>query len=136
MPPPPRVGSRGFCGKYTWPEATELRPLVAVGLRAAPGLGAEPEDAARRSALGRAGHRRRPSDTRVAPALTLVDGLEGTSEVAVLAITVHLTPQRRNRHPAAAAARHLGGEEGRSGATSAPEEDLQVGRVEEEVGGC
>lgn len=87
--------------------------------------------------------RRRALDTdggvltaQAAPTLTLVDGLKGTCEVAVLAITVHLTPQRRNRHPAAAAARHLGGDEGRSGATSAPEENLEVGRAEEEVGGC
>lgn len=87
--------------------------------------------------------RRRALDTdggvqraRAAPTLTLVDGLEGTREVAVLAITIHLTPQRRNRHPATAAARHLGGDEGRSGAASAPEENLEVGRAEEEIGGC
>lgn len=33
---------------------------------------------------------------RAAPPLTLVDRLEGTREVAVLSITVHLTPQRRD----------------------------------------
>lgn len=88
--------------------------------------------------------RRRALDTdggvltaQAAPTLTLVDGLKGTCEVAVLAITVHLTPQRRNRHhPAAAAARHLGGAEDRNGATSAPEENLEVVQAEEEVGGC
>lgn len=87
--------------------------------------------------------RRRALDTdggvltaQAAPTLTLVDGLKGTCEVAVLAITVHLTPQRRNRHPAAAAARHLGGDEDRNGATSAPEENLEVVQAEEEVGGC
>lgn len=47
--------------------------------------------------------------------LTLVDGLESASEIAILAITVHFTPERRNRYSPTAAARHLrvnaGGEE-------------------------
>lgn len=126
----------------------EVHVALSNRARAAGGRGA----AARLRVWGCAGRgsdphgavlRRRALDTdggvltaRAAPTLTLVDGLEGTREVAVLAITVHLTPQRRNRHPAAAAARHLGGDGGRSEATSAPEENLEVGRAEEEVSGC
>lgn len=41
--------------------------------------------------------------------LTLVDSLESTRKVAVLAITVHFAPERRHRNRPAAAARHLEG---------------------------
>lgn len=71
-----------------------------------------------------------------ASTLTLVDRLESAREVAVLAITVHFTPERRHRHPPAAAARHLGGDAGRGGTTSAPEEDPGGGPAAEEARGC
>lgn len=59
-----------------------------------------------------------------APTLTLVDSLESAREVAVLAITVHFTPERRYRHPSAAAARHLEEDASGGGTTSAPEENV------------
>lgn len=74
---------------------------MAVGQRPAPGLGAEPEDAAIPLRAVPRGRTLDPGDvllptTRAAGTLTLVDSLEGTREVAVLPITVHLTPQRRD----------------------------------------
>ena len=65
--------------------------------------------------------------------LTLVDGFESAREVAVLAITVHFTPEHRHRNPPTTAARHLGGDAGRP---LAPEEDLGGGQAEKEAGGC
>lgn len=71
------------------------------GTATRPGFGGRAERRTQRSPPGcaeeaRAGHRRLPPDSPAVPTLTFVDGLEGTREVAVLPITVHLTPQRRD----------------------------------------
>lgn len=66
---------------------------------------------------GRARRKETRPPGRPAPALTLtlVDGLESASEVTILPITVHFTPERRHRNPPTAATRHLGGNSGGAG---------------------
>lgn len=121
-PGPRTLGRRGpWRGRLPAPQSPQPVPARWRGAQLAPAC------RTRYTAAVRLGNKpyppARPARPGARPALTLVDRLEGAREVAVLAIAVHLTPQCRHRHPAAATARHLGGDEGRSAPTSAPEED-------------
>lgn len=132
-------------GKYTWlwvcgnpggrsPEGPRPAPSARGGLSVGwQGLSTPSLPGGGRAHRKEATTSRRP---RLARTLTLVDCFESAREVAVLAIAVHFTPECRHRNApaAAAAARHLAGEAGRGGVTSAPEEDLAAGQAEKEAG--